>query len=153
MNIFIDKSPQATLTTRVSFPVKLLSPFTGGFFLENSFSPKRPWSAKDCFRCEAIKGVFFSLSSSFKSIKLRIFKGKEKPVFPEFHSTQDRGTYYCRHGYPIPNLVKDAPTSRVEISKNFIGSRAENHLIFKGALNGDCKSPCAPLPGASAKRG
>lgn len=109
---------------RVCLPVTY--PRLSGFFLENSFSPNHPLSAKDCFRCEAIKGVFFSLSSSFKSIKLRIFKGKEKPDFPEFHSTQDRGMYYRRHGYPIPNLVRDAPTPRVEISKNTINSRAEN---------------------------
>ena len=85
---------------RVCLPVTY--PRLSGFFLENSFSPNHPLSAKDCFRCEAIKGVFFSLSSSFKSIKLRIFKGKEKPAFPEFHSTQDRGTHYRRGGSTFP---------------------------------------------------
>jgi hypothetical protein len=36
----------------------------------------------------------------------------------------------------------------LEILKNIIGSRAENHLIFKGALMHDCKSfVCAPAEG------
>jgi hypothetical protein len=40
----------------------------------------------------------------------------------------------------------------LELSKNLIDSRAENHLIFKGALNHDSKIVlCAPAGGGGKK--
>ena len=136
---------------RVCLPVTY--PRLSGFFLENSFSPNHPLSVKDCFRCEGIKGVFFSLSSSFKSIKLRIFKGKEKPAFPEFHSTLrlgERITADTDTPFPTWSGMPRHPVLRFQKTPSTVVQKISD---FQGPLNGDCKSPCAPLPKASAKRG
>jgi len=41
----------------------------------------------------------------------------------------------------------------LEISKNIIGSRAENHLIFKGALTHDLQSCVGGLAGGDGQQG
>jgi hypothetical protein len=50
-------------------------------------------------------------------------------------------------------LIGRDPIPLLEISKNLIKSRAENHLIFKRALNHDSKIVlCAPA-GGDVKKG
>jgi hypothetical protein len=87
-----------------------------------------------------------------ENILQRNCKRKEKRAISKISVPTRQGNVLPQRWIHIPNSIRETPIPPFEISKNIINSRAENHLIFKGAFKHDFESCCAPLRGASSKK-